>query len=610
MFGTGRKELRRQLEEERRKNAELAAWKTQTQKYLDRGYVQQMELAGEIMTSIRRSTAISNSAFGMLKRMDNFETAFGGAAHDVAQIDKQTAELVESILTTGSAINQSSAAVEQISASIARISEESTTRFEDIRNLAALSKSGQAEMDSTLAVIKTVTAGISDLTSFLEIIDDIAGKTAILSMNAAIQAAHAGEVGKGFAVVADEIRRLADSSAANASGIAKRLNGLIEVIHRAETSSHKTAQILTEAEVKVSKATASFQEIEQGARELALGGREILQGITALKETASTMAEVSRVIAVNTGAITGRIEGLRGESQQIEGAIQAVRKDTADLSGSGLTLSQTTVKQLAVSRDFARSGSGLDYAFVSILILQQLAWVTRVRGVLDGTFQADASDYADHHHCDFGKWLDGAGKQVLGDTADYRKVYALHEQMHAQTKLTVTHFATPGRQEEAEKEFPKLVELAESVIAGIRLLASQSGDTQAFLPWSRDYEFGLPGIDAQHRRLVDLINRLFSALLSGEGRQILEGILAELVDYTKTHFKDEEQQFLPSAYLGKKEHLAQHQQFIRTVDQVQADFLAGKVVMGSETLDFLKDWLLGHINGTDRGYVRFLKANA
>lgn len=607
MFGPSRKALKAQLREVLEENVGLKKWRAFSESKTEKSFLQQMELAGEIMTSIRRSAAISQKAFGMSRRMQTFENNFGGATEDLAGIDKQMNELNQSIATTGTAINQSSAAVEQIVASISRIAEESTTRFEDIRNLAALSKSGQLEMESTLAVIKEVTAGIDDLRTFLEIIDDIAGKTAILSMNAAIQAAHAGEVGKGFAVVADEIRRLAESSASNASGIGKKLNGLIESINRAERSSHLTSKILTETEDKITKASIGFQEIEQGTKEMAMGGNEMLQGISSLQAVSTVMKETSKVIAVNSNEITKKVAHLRKESIAIEQDLASVQRYTADLNGSGMTLTQTTVKQLSLSQTDQALGSTLDSTTTAILTLQHLGWVTRIRGVLDGTLQIESTSVSDHHQCDLGKWLDGSGSASVKSSPDFRTLFEEHEKMHRQARRIVELHSVEGQREKAENEFLQLVKLSESVIDSLKLVASKGGSAQTYIQWKKEYEVGITFVDNQHRRLVELINELFASVQNGQARKVLAGVMAELVEYTKTHFGQEEKMFMDSEYPGKKGHLEQHKEFIATIAKVESDFLAGRVIMGSETLSFLKDWLLKHIQGTDRGYIKFVK---
>ena len=122
MFGFPNRHKTR-LDQLLRENEELRAWKSEHQDALDRSHLRQMELAGEILTSVRHSGRIGQSSAQMLGRMKTFEADFSGAARDLDGIDRQIAELAQSIATTGSAVNQTSAAVEEISASIARIAE-------------------------------------------------------------------------------------------------------------------------------------------------------------------------------------------------------------------------------------------------------------------------------------------------------------------------------------------------------------------------------------------------------------------------------------------------------------------------------------------------------
>lgn len=465
MFSASKKGLIRRLAETERRVAELTEWRTHAEHRFGRGYREQLALSGEITTSLRRSAEISQRSFGMLGAMQAFEREFEGATADLSRIDGQIGALSGNVAATGAAVNQTSAAVEQISASINRISDESARRYEDIRGLAQLSKTGQAEMAATLDVIRDITSGIDDLRSFLEIIDDIAGKTSILSMNAAIQAAHAGEVGKGFAVVADEIRRLAESSASSASGISQRLNGLVEAIDRAQVASRKTADILALAEDKASVATGSFREIVEGGQELARGASEMLGGIAVLREASEGMSGAAQQIASNSRAITDKVKRLRAESRTLETTLSTVRRGAAELNGSGNTLTQTTVRQLKDTREALAFDQPMDPAFARILILQHMGWVTRVRGVLDGTIRLEASAVADHHQCEFGRWLDGPGKGVLGPLGSYSTVYDTHERLHSHARTIVALAETPTRAAEAEAQFPGLVELSESLVA-------------------------------------------------------------------------------------------------------------------------------------------------
>jgi len=601
-----KKDLTKSLNQAQKRIAELEAFQAQATAFFEKNHFQQMEVAGEIMTSLRGSARISRDSSGMQSRMSLFEADFQSVFQELSQTDDQIAQLDRDIVTTGAAVDQTSAAIEQITASIARISQESTARYEDIRNLASLSKVGQTEMASTMVVIQGITKGIADLKSFLEIIDEIANRTSILAINAAIQAAHAGEVGKGFAVVASEVRKLAETSAANAAGIGKKLTGLIESIHQAETSSLKTSAILADTETKVAQATAGFQEIEQGARELAVGGREILQGVGSLRQASVTMRDSSRLIKENSQSIHSQVGHLRSVSTALGGEVHSIRENAADLNGSSLVLSEGAIKQLEVYREYHSTEAKQDQVFSSILVLQHLSLVTRICSVLDGTLALKPSEVGDHHSCTLGQWLASQGKSAFPDYSQFQEFSTLHERLHLLAKQIVELHQTPGKEAEAEQKFVSLTEVSGKIVATIRKLTSLTGNETGLISWTPALALGHPAIDAQHRRLVDLLNRLFDALHSGKTRTILEGVLAELITYTQTHFQDEETLFLNSGYPDKEKHLAKHKDFVETVSRFKNDFVGGRVVMGSETMAFLKDWLVEHIQGTDRQIIEHL----
>jgi methyl-accepting chemotaxis protein len=602
MFIT-RNTWKKRLDEADRKVAELEAWKASLLARLDDQALQRQELAGEIATSLKGSSAVSRDTLELQGRMGAFEEDFQGAFRDLGRIDEQIAELDRNIATGAAAVDQTSSAIEQVSAQITRISEESTARFADIQGVAALTRVGQEEMEATAEVIRGITAQIDDLRSFLEIIDDIADKTSILSMNAAIQAAHAGEVGKGFAVVADEIRRLAESSSANAAAIAQQLGTLVDGIRQAEVSGEKTARILGETERKAAQAAVGFQEIEQGARELALGGREILEGVTSLREASRVMRDSSASIRENSLSVTEKVGHLRGESTALEGGLRSIRRAAADLSGSGLVLTQTTIRDLEATRELRGSGDEVDQNLGSTLTLGHLAVVARVRGLLDGTLNFGPGEIADHRTCDLGRWLARPALAGLGEAA-LKKLRDDHERFHAQAR-TLVELCSAGKPAEAEALYPALSSLSDALVAQIAALVDRVGDGR--IVWSPALEVGHATVDAQHKRLVDLVNRLSAALRSGQARAAQERVLAELIDYTQTHFHDEETLFRASKYPHQAAHLAQHHGFVETVTRFQADFAAGKVVLGSDTLKFLKDWLVDHIQGTDRGIVKYLE---
>jgi hemerythrin len=128
----------------------------------------------------------------------------------------------------------------------------------------------------------------------------------------------------------------------------------------------------------------------------------------------------------------------------------------------------------------------------------------------------------------------------------------------------------------------------------------------ALIEWSPKMSVGIASIDADHRKLVTLVNDLYEAMSIGEGSKVLERVLKELIEYTRTHFVREETLFRTHGYEHEAEHKAQHDKLLQTVDDLKRRVDAGERVSPVATGQFLKQWLTEHIMGSDMAYSAFL----
>lgn len=128
----------------------------------------------------------------------------------------------------------------------------------------------------------------------------------------------------------------------------------------------------------------------------------------------------------------------------------------------------------------------------------------------------------------------------------------------------------------------------------------------SILTWEEKYSVGIDEIDKQHKHLIELINQLYDAMRTGHGKEKLQSVLSELIEYTDYHFKTEEKLFDTYHYAQNKEHRVHHDSLRSQVMEFNQKFHDGRSTLSLELLSFLKDWIKNHILNEDMQYKEFL----
>jgi hemerythrin-like metal-binding protein len=127
-----------------------------------------------------------------------------------------------------------------------------------------------------------------------------------------------------------------------------------------------------------------------------------------------------------------------------------------------------------------------------------------------------------------------------------------------------------------------------------------------FFSWTSSYATGIASIDAQHKQLVDMIDLLFTAIQNGNGDEVVDGLMDELIDYSTNHFATEEALFDEYGYPGAKAHKKLHAALKTQLSKLRQDLTLGREQMTARVGYFLIDWLKNHILQTDRKFAPFL----
>ncbi|MBN2341725.1 MAG: bacteriohemerythrin [Deltaproteobacteria bacterium] len=125
--------------------------------------------------------------------------------------------------------------------------------------------------------------------------------------------------------------------------------------------------------------------------------------------------------------------------------------------------------------------------------------------------------------------------------------------------------------------------------------------------WDKNWEIGISSIDAQHRELMDIINKLGDAMRERKAAEVVSPVLKELSNYTKKHFTFEEALMRRYGYEELESHKPYHKKFIDKLAEFQEKIDTGNIAIGVQMYNFLGDWLRGHIRGIDTKYAEVLK---
>ena len=122
------------------------------------------------------------------------------------------------------------------------------------------------------------------------------------------------------------------------------------------------------------------------------------------------------------------------------------------------------------------------------------------------------------------------------------------------------------------------------------------------ISWTNDLSVGFAAIDEQHKKLVGMLNELYTAALELRGQKAILSILASMGAYTQEHFTYEEKQMDRCGYSDGKRHKAEHIAFIEYVEKTMKRLEMNDFVSSIELITYLRDWLTNHILTVDKQY--------
>lgn len=288
---------------------------------------------GQMTVSLEKISDNSSKQNSLVLEADRNIVDLTGKVQDVKKYVEEQADTVHAIADS----------VTQLSNSIESVAETSKVAFETSEQLSVTSQQGVQSIENAVKAMDAIASASAAVIEKVKVIQDIAAQTNLLSMNAAIEAAHAGQFGQGFAVVASEVRSLAESSSESAKSIKTNITDMAEKIEQGVQVINSAGQYFRQIVEQVRKNEQLVSSITQNIEIQKKSAEKTQRSADGVSDVVSAITDLSKAQADSAQKIREFMQVVVDASNSTSEAVSEGIQATENLQVSIALVNQSTV---------------------------------------------------------------------------------------------------------------------------------------------------------------------------------------------------------------------------------------------------------------------------
>jgi methyl-accepting chemotaxis protein len=437
--------------------------------------------------SAQQAQSVNGTAVSIEQMGRAIDGVARGAQEQATGINRVT-DVISRVSASIQQVNSSAAVGEAESAQAAETAKSSAqtlaemiTGMQDIRQKVRISSEKIEQMGSRSVQINAI----------LETIEEIASQTNLLALNAAIEAARAGEHGKGFAVVADEVRKLAEKSMYATDEIGALVKAIQDAVDDATGAMNEGARAVEAGVERAGQSNQALQFILSSVETASSKTGEIVHAVKQMDEAFGALIEavdsVGAVVEENTAAaeemaagsneVNQAITNIASISEENSASIEEVSASTLEIGSQVSSVSESAEVLRNVSIDLRAVVNNFKFKKEDENIPEKLdffkrvhlRWVSRLNDHFSGKVEVKKNQVIGYQDCILTKWCGEDGQELFGSRREYAEIDEWHRQLHQHVSqaLDAHEHGNPAKAraevENVQQQADRLAELLDSL---------------------------------------------------------------------------------------------------------------------------------------------------